>query len=83
MTRTESLFVPCRASALLAPFIPRWQIEAHPAGLDIWSATWRSEDGHHIRVLIAHSAAELAGKLDAADQEVGQWASTTRPGATP
>jgi hypothetical protein len=60
------------ASALLAPYARRWQIDAHPAGLDIWSAIWRSEDGRHIRVLIARTPTELASKLEAADEELDQ-----------
>jgi hypothetical protein len=56
--------------ALLAPYTCRWQIDAHPGGLDIWTATWRSADGRHIRCLIARSAVELAGKLATADQEI-------------
>ena len=48
----------------LAPFRDQWQIE-RPA-LDVWSAVRKSPDGRHIRVIIAMSAAELAGKLEAA-----------------
>jgi hypothetical protein len=58
--------------ALLAPYTRRWQIDAHPAGLDIWSATWRSDDRRHIRVLVARSAQELAAKLEAAAEELDQ-----------
>ena len=40
-------------------FGDRWQIE-QPA-LGIWSATHRSRDGRHVRVIIAHGPEELAG----------------------
>ena len=58
--------------ALLTPYTRRWQIDAHPAGLDIWSALWRSDDGRHIRVLIARTPMELASKLEAADEVLDQ-----------
>lgn len=57
---------------MLEPYLDRWAVEAYPGGLDIWSGTWRSEDGRHIRVLVAHSATELAGKLAIADEEIGR-----------
>lgn len=46
-------------------FGDRWQIE-QPA-LGVWSATHRSAGGRHIRVIIGPSAAELMGKLAAAE----------------
>jgi hypothetical protein len=58
-------------SAVLKPYLGRWQIDVNPGGLAIWSATWRSDDGRQTRVIIAYSAAELADKLYVADEEVG------------
>jgi hypothetical protein len=46
-------------------FGDRWQIE-QPA-LGIWSATHRSEDGRHIRCIVARTAAELADMLETAE----------------
>jgi hypothetical protein len=51
----------------LAPFRGRWHIAARPAGLDVWTAEWSSEDGRSVRYIVACSAAELAGKLRAAE----------------
>jgi hypothetical protein len=48
-------------------FGDRWQIE-QPA-LGIWSATHRSGDGRHVRVIIAHGPEELAGKLAIAEAD--------------
>lgn len=53
--------------ALLAPFEGRWQIDRHPAGLLVFTATYRSQDGRHIRSIVAHSEAELASKLATAE----------------
>lgn len=46
-------------------FGDRWQIGQERPG--VWSAERRSPDGHHIRFICAHSAAELAGKIEAAE----------------
>lgn len=46
-------------------FGERWQI-VQPA-LGVWSVTHRSEDGRHIRCIVARTAAELAGKLETAE----------------
>jgi hypothetical protein len=53
----------------LAPFSERWAIAARPAGLPVWTAEQVSEDGRHIRYIVAPTAAELAGKLQAAELE--------------
>jgi hypothetical protein len=56
-----------------------WQIDARPAGLDIWSAMHRSEDGRHIRYIVAHSPGQLAARLAIADEELdGQLAEADR-----
>ncbi len=46
-------------------FGDRWLIEQEHPG--VWSAGRRSADGRRIRVIIGPSAAELAGKLEAAE----------------
>ncbi len=51
----------------LLRFSERWEIIAHPGGLGVWSAEQRSEDGCHIRYIVAPTAAELAEKLQAAE----------------
>jgi hypothetical protein len=43
-----------------------WEIQ-HREGA--WSATHRFEDGHRVRVIAAHTAAQLADRLDAAEAE--------------
>jgi hypothetical protein len=53
----------------LAPFSERWSIAARPAGLNVWTADQTSEDGRHIRYIVAPTAAELAAKLQAAELE--------------
>jgi hypothetical protein len=58
------------AAAVLLASYTLWQVDAYPGGLDIWSATWRSGDGKHIRCLIARTAEGLAAKLADADPEV-------------
>jgi hypothetical protein len=52
---------------LLLPFSERWAIAARPAGLNVWTAEWASEDRRSIRYIVAGSAAELAEKLQAAE----------------
>jgi hypothetical protein len=34
--------------------------------LPVWTAEHRSGDGRHIRILVAHSPADLAAKIDLA-----------------
>ena len=53
---------------LLRDYGGRWQVDAHPGGLDVLSAVKRSADGRHIRCIVARTAAELAAKLEAAEQ---------------
>ena len=43
----------------------QWEIVVH-AELPVYTAEHRSADGRHIRVLVAHSVAELARKLETA-----------------
>lgn len=45
---------------------PGWEIIARPAGLPVVTAEHKSGGGRHIRFLVAHSAAELAVKLETA-----------------
>lgn len=56
---------PDQEGELQRRFGERWQIE-QPA-LGIWSATHRSEDGRHIRCIVERTAAQLIGKLEAAE----------------
>ncbi len=51
----------------LLRFSERWEITAYPGGLNVWTAEHRSEDGCHIRYIVALNAAELAEKLQAAE----------------
>lgn len=51
---------------------PAWTISAHPAGLGLWTAEHRSEDGRSIHYVVCHSGQELAGRLDAVDREAGR-----------
>jgi hypothetical protein len=53
------------AAGLQARFGDRWDIELDDP--DVWSATQRAPG--HIRVLVAHSPAELAAKIATADTE--------------
>jgi hypothetical protein len=46
-------------------FGDRWDIQLEDLG--VWSAVRKSEDGRHIRCIIGRTAAELAGKLEAAE----------------
>ncbi len=54
--------------ALQRRFGDRWQIDYHDE-LRYWAADWTSRDGQHIRYLCARSAADLAGKLEAAETD--------------
>jgi hypothetical protein len=49
----------------LARRFTSWAIE-HETDLDVWTAVHRSPDSRHIRVIVAHTAAELAAKLETA-----------------
>jgi len=49
-------------------FGDRWTIRRELA-ISIFSAERRSPDGHHIRYLCARSAADLVGKLEAAETD--------------
>ncbi|HTS97025.1 MAG TPA: hypothetical protein VMI33_10425 [Streptosporangiaceae bacterium] len=51
----------------LLPFTGRWTIVIRPAGLNVWTAEWASEDRRSIRYIVARSAAELAAKLQAVE----------------
>lgn len=42
-----------------------WAITEH-AELPVWTAEHRSGDGRRIRILVAHSPADLAAKIDLA-----------------
>jgi hypothetical protein len=42
----------------------RWDIQLE--GLGVWSAVHKSEDGRHIRCLVARTPAELMAKLETA-----------------
>ena len=42
---------------------PAWRIDAHPLGLGLWSAEYRSEDGRSVHYIVAHSGTELEDKL--------------------
>jgi hypothetical protein len=53
--------------ALLNPYLGRWKIGAYPGGLPVWTAEHCSPDGRHIRYIVAHSAEELADKLETAE----------------
>ena len=55
-----------RAFTALVAGYPDWELEAFPGGLPVYSATHRTQDGRHIRVLVAHTPAELAAKLETA-----------------
>jgi hypothetical protein len=55
------------AIALLNPYLGRWKIGANPGGLPVWTAEHCSPDGRHIRYIVAHSAEELAAKLESAE----------------
>jgi hypothetical protein len=51
---------------LQARFGDRWTIELEST-LGVWSAVRKTQAGHHVRVLIARSPAELMAKLETAD----------------
>jgi hypothetical protein len=57
---------PVTLTVLVRRYGDSWEIIEH-SGLHIVSAEHRSGDGRHIRYLVAHSAAELAGKLETAE----------------
>jgi hypothetical protein len=46
---------------------PAWTIDAHPLGLGLWTAEYRSEDGRSIHYIVTHTGEELAGKLETAE----------------
>lgn len=50
---------------LTARFGDRWQIGLSDVG--VWTAVRETDDRHHIRVIVAHTAGELLTKLEAAD----------------
>jgi hypothetical protein len=50
-----------------APIIPPGRSPSIPLGLGLWTAERRSEDGWHIRYIVANSAEELAAKLETAE----------------
>lgn len=49
----------------LATEFPGWQIAVRPGGLDVVTALRVSPDGRRQRYVVAHSAAELLGRLRA------------------
>jgi hypothetical protein len=51
-----------RPGALARDF-PDWQLDIHPAGVDICTAYWRSQDGRSRRYVVARSSAELFARL--------------------
>jgi hypothetical protein len=55
-------------SLLESRYGTRWLIQLEDLG--VWSAVRKSEDGRHVRVLVARTAAELLAKLETA--EAGQ-----------
>ncbi len=62
---------PAADQALLAQYRerPLGRPLRHPyCCVRVWSAVRRSEDGHHIRCIVAHAASELAAKLEAAEK---------------
>jgi hypothetical protein len=46
---------------------PGWEIHAHPAGLGLWSAEQRSDDGRSIHYIVCHTGAELDARLEFID----------------
>lgn len=42
---------------------PCWQFGMHPGGLQIWTASWRSEDGRHEHYIVASNDYELLARL--------------------
>ena len=57
---------PVTLDDLRAIYGARWEIIGRPAGLPIVTAEHCSGDGRRVRYIVAHSAAELAGKLETA-----------------
>jgi hypothetical protein len=56
-----------QAVASLVPYVGRWAINVFPGGLPVWTAEHHPPDGRHIRYVAAHSAEELAAKLETAE----------------
>jgi hypothetical protein len=54
---------------LLKPFAGRWLIDVQPAQVPVWCAV--RERGSELRIIVAFSAPELAGKLTAAEAADG------------
>ncbi len=61
---THSSPLPSAPGELQRRYGERWKI-ALESSHGVWSAECRSADGRSIRVIIAHSAAEMIGKLAA------------------
>ncbi len=66
MSNPASATPPSDSTELERLYGSRWLIRLEHS-LGVWSAEHRSADGRHIRVIVAHSAAELAGKLETAE----------------
>lgn len=47
----------------LADEFPAWEIAVRPAGLDIITALWRSQDGRSMRYIVALTEAGLRDRL--------------------
>jgi hypothetical protein len=56
---------PADPGELQRRFGDRWDIQLEDLG--VWSAVHRSEDGRHIRCLVARTPAELLAKLETAE----------------
>ncbi len=61
---THSSPLPSAPAELERRYGERWKI-ALESSRGVWSAERRSADGKSLRVIIAHSAAEMIGKLEA------------------
>jgi hypothetical protein len=48
---------------------PAWTIHGNPAGLGLWTAEHRSEDGRSIHYIVTRTGTELAARLAAVDTE--------------
>jgi hypothetical protein len=53
------------SAALLGTEFSEWEVTAQPAGLDVVTAYWRSDDGRHRRCVVAVTSAELLTRLRA------------------
>ena len=42
---------------------PDWDISAHPLGLGLWTAEYRSEDGRSIHYIVCHTGDELDARM--------------------